>query len=155
MTTTLAVACTITRQEVPGGPLADLNLEDNTNYKLIGVGPGAIEWDRQYATSRFVHGEYLTNAVKRQGTLPLSVRVKGGTQAIVNTNLAALLRALEQFTYSISVTIEGISYKWNCDPADYNVDENNGEFSKFHRLAKQTIVTAQVPRHPTPAIGSI
>lgn len=150
----IAVAGSITRQEVEGGPLADLNINDVSNYKIITVGPGTLEWQRQYASSIYVHGDYLVNAVKAQGTLPLAVRVKGTTQSQIDSNLAALCRALEQFTYQLTITLEGVTWTWQCDPADYGVDEK-GEFSKFHRLAKQTVVTAQIPRHPVPIAGSV
>ena len=149
--TDIAVACFITRTELA---LADLNLNDGSNYKVIGIGPGSLEWNRQYAGSPYVHGEVLVNAVKAQGNLPMSIRCKGTTQSAREANVAALCRALEQFVYNITLTIEGVTYTWQCDPADYSLDEK-GEISKFHRLAKQTVVTAQVPRHPIPIAGSV
>lgn len=149
--TNISVSCSITRTELA---LADLNLSDSSNYKLIGIGPGTLEWNRQYASSPYVHGEVLVNAVKSQGNLPLSVRCLGSTQSSREANVAALCRALEQFIYNLTVTVEGVTYTWQCDPADYSLDDK-GEISKFHRLAKQTVVTAQVPRHPIPIAGSV
>jgi hypothetical protein len=147
----LAITSTISRTELA---LPALSLNDHTTYTLIGIGPGAVTWKRQYASSVFVHGDVLVNAVKGHGNLPMMVRVKGTTQAAVDTNLAALLRALDQFSYQLSITIAGVTWTWNCDLADYSVDDG-GEFSKFYKLAKQTIVTAQIPRNPIPVAGSV
>lgn len=148
----LTITASLTRVELS---LAVLNINDQTNYKIIKVGPGSVEWDRQYAGSPFIHGETLVNAVMKQGKLPLSVRCKGSTSGVVDTNRAALCRALEQFTYTLSLTVDGVSWSWKCDPADYSVDETDGAFNGFFTRAKQSVVTADIPRDPIPLSGSL
>ena len=148
----LTIAAAITRVELG---LAELNINDQTNYKIVKVGPGEVEWERQYSGNPFTHGQTLVSAVMRQGTLPLSVRCKGATNVVVENNRDALCRALEQFTYNLNITIDGVSFSWKCDPANYSVDETDGAINPFFVRAKQSVVTADIPRDPISIVGSV
>ena len=148
----LVTAASVTRTELA---LADLDLNDKTTYGVMAAGPGAKSWRRQTAESPFMHGRALVGAVLDTEVAPLRIRVKGSTDSVLNTNLNALLRAFEQFTYDLTLTIEGVTYTWRCEPADYTIGDRGGEINTFVRLANQEWVSFEIPRNPIPVAGVI
>lgn len=140
----------VTRPELA---LPDLSLNTD-RYKIIaeGLGPGVVVWDRKYATSPFVHGRYLTNAKKQQGTNILAVRVTGSDKNVVQTHLETLTNAFEQFEYELTTIVEGVTYTYACEPADYTIG-NGGAWQRFHLMAYKQEVVFEIPRMPVPVAG--
>lgn len=151
MTDDLSFTGYVTRTELA---LGNLTLNDST-YRVIrqaGWGPGDIEWDRQTVESPFIHGDFLVNAKKTQVTAPLGIRVTGSSRTDCQNKLATLLRAFEQFSYFISFTLEGVTWTWLCQPADYSVGDG-GALQPFHLMSNKQEVRFSIPRYPTPYSG--
>lgn len=147
----LSIACSVTRTELSE---ADLSLEDPGKYSIIRdtLGPGAISWRRQTVTSAYVHGAVLVGAVKDTAVAPLGIRVIGSSDSSLMSRMSTLLAAFEQFTYNLSVTLNGQTWTWKCEPADYSVGDS-GVFQDFHLRALQQEVRFSIPRHPIPVAG--
>jgi hypothetical protein len=142
----------VTREELG---LGNLELQDPANgYEVVRFGPGAMAWNRQTVKSPFIHGEVLVGATMGLETAPLTVRVRASTAAALDSRLAVLLAAFSQFAYFAGADINGQPYIWACQPADWSVGEN-GEFNKFHVMAKIAEVSLSIPRDPTPTAGVI
>lgn len=149
--TELAISASITRSELL---LAPLSLEVPGQYQIMRstLGPGAISWRRQTASSPFVHGQVLVNAVKDVATSTLGVRVIGGSASSLWSRIDTLLRAFEQFSFDLTVALDGQTFTWRCQAADYSVGES-GVFQDFHLRSLQQEVQFSIPRHPTPVAG--
>lgn len=147
----LTITGTITRTELA---LADLAFQDAGVYQVVSAGPGALGWRREVATSPYVHGETLVSAVKDVGRAPLVVRALGTSASQLDTRIAALVRAFEQFSYSITLTIDGVVKTWTCEPADY-APGDSGTLDKFGLMAKMQEIHFDIPRHPVPVAGSM
>lgn len=147
----LNVTASVTRAELS---LSPLSLEVPNVYSIIreSLGPGSTGWRRQTATSAYVHGEVLVGAVKSITMASLGVRVYGNSMSVMVSRLNDLIRAFEQFTYDLTVTIDGSTFTWRCQPADYSVGDN-GNFQDHHLRAQQQEVHFSIPRHPTPVAG--
>lgn len=145
------LAATVTRTLVPGGPLADLALEASS-YRIVSVGPGAGTWRAQMVESPFVHGAFLVAAVKALQSAPLVVRVIGSSRSNLDTLVAAMLRAFEQSTYRLTVTVDGQANTWDCYPADVAA-MGTGEWDGSHMRSFQQTYAFQIPRQPVPVAG--
>jgi hypothetical protein len=146
----LAINLQITRTELG---LGNLELEDPANgYQVVSFGPGATSWRRDTVNSPYVHGSTLINAVMDLQIAPLVVRVKGVTATQKESRLGVLIDALSQFLYGIGSIIDGVSYVWICQPADYSIGDG-GEFNKFHEKNLMTEVVFMIPRNPVPYQG--
>lgn len=153
----LTITGSVTRLLVPGGPLAALSVQSPGAYSIISVGPGLIAWRRQTAESKWVHGRYLTAAVMDVEMAPLKIRVYGSSAAALDANTAALLAALHQFAYQLTLTIDGITTTWSCEPADGGPAgaEEAGSWDKFSLMERQQVYAFQIPRNPVPVAGSM
>lgn len=65
--------------------------------------------------SAYVGGSQLLAAVLGQGTLPLAVRAARATEAAVATLKVELEEALAQFTYPVTVELDGVTQTWEAD----------------------------------------
>lgn len=147
----LSIVASITRAELL---LAPLPIEVPGQYQIIRetLGPGSISWRRQTARSAYVHGEVLVGLVKDITVSTLGVRVLGSSAATLWSRMNTLLRAFEQYSYDLSVTLDGQTFTWRCQAADYAVGES-GVFQDFHLRSLQQEVRFSIPRHPTPVAG--
>jgi len=152
----LAVTATITRLTVPGGPLAALSLEAPGTYQIArsGLDVGATSWRRETATSQYVAGRALTGAVKDVQTGRLAVRVYATSIAALATRIATLTTAFEQAAYTLTVGLDGTSFSWACECADWSAGDAGVVDELLLRHYRQT-VTFLWPRHPTPITGLI
>ena len=146
----LDIAGFVTRDELS---LADLDLNTDT-YKIIrgGWGPGGVVWRRQTVQSPFSSGRYLTGRQKDQAVAPLAIRVTGTNEADCLGKVATLVAAFEQFEYQLSMTVETVTYTWNCECADWTFGEG-GALQTFHLRAYKQEVVFEIPRHPVPVAG--
>lgn len=148
----LATSGSVTRTELA---LAALSLQQAGAYEILpGTGPGALSWRREVARSPMVHGEVLVGAVKDIQIAPLAIRVIGTTASQMWARVGELTAAFEQFSYSLSLVIGGVTFTWLCQCADWSSGDG-GEFQKFHLMSHQTEVRFQIPRHPVPTAGSV
>lgn len=154
-----SLVASVTRATVPGGPLADLDLNAPGAYEAVGFGPGQTTWRRSMASSRWVHGEVLTHATKGLGSMPLRVRVLGASAAALDTNTAALIAAFEQWTYDFTAVVDGVTHTWRCMPADYGPTPDEGGSAGEYGTASLDVLaqlyTFIIPRNPVPLAGAI
>lgn len=72
---------------------------------------------RTYAPeSAFIEGRVLLAAVRDSGSMPLRIYAQGETTAAVRAAMDELEDALEQFYYSLTLTVDGVSRTWMADP---------------------------------------
>jgi hypothetical protein len=146
----LTVTGYVTRTELS---LSNLTINDDT-YKIIRDmwGPGVVQYDRQKVSSPYVNGDFLTNRKKAQVEMPLGIRVTGTSKIDCWNKVGTLLRAFEQFSYELSLTIDGTTFTYTCEAADYSVGDG-GMFQTFHMKAYKQEVRLLIPRRPTPTEG--
>lgn len=145
------LAASVTRATVPGGPLADLSLE-SSSYHVVTAGPGASTWRIQYVESPNVHGAFPVAAVKALQTAPLAIRCTGSSRSNLDTLVAALLRAFEQTTYRLTVTVDGQANTWDCYPADA-APMGSGEWDPNLMRSFMQTYAFQIPRQPVAVAG--
>ena len=92
-----------------------------------------------------IHGKQLLSAVLEHSNIPLSVYVKGATAAALGTNKAALSDAFGQFSYSVTVDVDGESWgTFSADPAGIRWGAVDSGMVRAH-LARASLV---VPVYP-------
>ena len=115
-----------------------------------GVDFGPVQYRRQVATSQFVHGGIPTSMVKDLTELGMTVRVKGSTQAVLQTNIDTLIDAVSQWTYTITFSYSSTVYTWTCWAADYAVGATDDRFDLL-----DVEVSLVIPRSPIPVAGPV
>lgn len=144
----LTLAATVTRQDVPGGPLADLSLHSGGVYDLVSVDRGSTTKRRVVATSRFVDGGANVSAVKDMSALTLIVRVLGDTLNDVDSRVADLRTAFDQSSYTVTITIDGVTQAFTC--WDFDSEQPvDGEWDKFSLANVQQVYRYVLPRQPS------
>jgi len=140
----LAVSLTVSRPTTP------LELEQPGTSRVVSVGPGSMSRRREVAISPFVDGEFLISSVKDVVNIALAVRFFGATHAALKANVEAALAAFDQFSYTLTLTLEGEVSTWSCEPADYG--PLDGQIDPFGMRSTQQVYTFAIPRQPTPVI---
>lgn len=138
----------ITRPELG---LADLVISSGA-YRIVSEGAdfGPVTWRKQEATSIFMHGSIPVYQVKSGTVINLGVRVLGSSQSQLAANIDTLIKAVSQWTYNLSLSLEGTSYTWTCYSADYAV---GGSGERFNLL--DVDVRLVIPRSPIPIAGPV
>lgn len=148
----LAVSCVVTRADVPGGPLADLQLQAPPTTPGAG-GLAVVRIDRgqntrrsQYATSPYTHGASLVTSVLEMTSVTLMQRVYGSTAADLEARCLALVEAFSQFHYGLTATFDGVAHAWVCDAASYG--PLDGFYDPNLLRALQQVFVFAVPIQP-------
>lgn len=147
----IAASVTIDRSSLSE---ADLTIADSGTYCLTekGLGRPGITWRKATAPdSADVHGSEYFAAVKEQTSLPLEVAILADSSAELEAAIDELTDALSQFTYTVTVTVGGVSKVWDAGPADWSAASGLVEFSKANRFFDVLKVT--IPIYPIP--GSV
>lgn len=109
--------------------LADLVIDeamDGTYVLLLGSRlrrPGTIWRKSAMPDSNDVHGTEFLTAVKEQADIPLKVMVQADTSAALDTAIDELDDALSQFTYPVTVDLDGVEKVWDASPAPWSPDD--------------------------------
>jgi hypothetical protein len=127
----------------------DLTLSEANGYYVMAVGPGQRVWRRVVETSPFVHGEDEISRTLAPGSIRLQVLVRATTHANLATRIANLINVLEQGSYVLTWTVEGVSESRRCRCADTSVGNSDSLDANRLRNVEQ-IVTATIPCHPVP-----
>lgn len=144
--TTLTTTAVVTRSLLGK---ADLNINDHAKYILTDtIMGGTVTWERQQASSPWVDGDITISRRRPNVQENVKVYVLGNTQTELQTNLAELVEAFIQDTYTLQIAPGNQSYAWQCESADYTV-----EFSHVHFYAKKLVVNFMVPRRPIMTAG--
>lgn len=129
-------------------PSGTLSLEDPANgYEIVGVGPGGRTWRRDVVEGRYTHGRTLLNAVLETRTMPLRVRVSGATWVEVATRAQAMVDAVSERMFLMTITIEGVATPAVCEPADVAL-AGSDEWDKFGIMALQQDYVLTIPYDP-------
>ena len=146
----LTVAATITRTELGLDPL---DIDDGANYELVTAGPGARAWAREWAVSPVVHGGTQVSARLEIQNRLLVVRCKGSTATALENASKALVAAVSQSSFTLSISLDGRANTWKCFCADGGPAD--GEFAKFEFMARprRQTYSFQVPSQPIPTAG--
>lgn len=138
----------VTRTELNLGPLA-ITPEDGYYIQRDGFGPGERTWRRISAESPYVHGSFLTHAVIDQEISTLKIRVAGTTELQMTQRINALIAALTQFSYTLTIDIgETFHYVLSCEPADYTIGDGGSVQDMWLRNRTQ-ILTFDIPHRPS------
>ena len=108
--------------------------------------PGKV-WRRQTVRSPFVHGEVLTGAVLEQASIQRDIYAMGATTAALRTTQDELEEALFQWAYDVTLTEDGETLTYACDPADVSWGEADSGMIRGH-IAKATVT---IPCYPVGA----
>ena len=100
--------------------LVGLELEDPVNgLTVVRFGPGQRTMRLEHATSPVSDGSILVGATADLASARLTVRAFGIDEAQILARVAAVEAALNQWAYTISVTVGGHSEQWRCQPANH------------------------------------
>lgn len=128
--------------------LSPLQLEDlSSGYEVVSIGPGGRVMRLQHATSAASDGAVLTQATAGLESARLTIRVWGEDPGEVLERLVTLERALNQWSYAITVSIDGTSETWRCHPANY-ARGLSGTYSAAALAGCWQELTAEIPRQP-------
>lgn len=125
------------------GPPA-ITVADGDDYELVSVVAGDRQWRRRTVEGPYMHGRALLGAVLEVGSLSIVVRCKGATYVAAMNRYNALLSAVTSMTYLVTVTVEGHTTTYSCEPADVSAP-----LEKFRAMAGMHEVTLTIPVEPS------
>lgn len=137
---------TISRTELALSPLA-FTPANGYFIQRNGFGPGEVSNRKTYVQSPYVIGQQLVHVVKDLATSSLTVRVQGSSHSDMIDKLEVLCEAFEQFNYTLTIVIDGISYVYDCDTADYAIGDG-GQLDDMWLRSDTQLVTFDVPHKP-------
>lgn len=143
----LSLSALVTRTDLS---LADLNINDSTNYRIAGpeIMAGQVSWDRQQINSPWVEGDITISRRRPNVNSQLTVYVAGTDQANLMTNIRTLVSAFSQDRYTLQINIGSAVNQWDCEAADYSV-----QMDTAHVYGKYIPVSFNIPRNPVPLSG--
>lgn len=100
------------------------------------------------APSPFVWGTTETSSVPDQSVNTIVMTAKATSESALIGYVSALTDAVEQSTYEMAMTINGVTYRWTCDPADWAV-----AFDESHLFTRKANITLIMPRSPRAVTG--
>ena len=131
--------------------LPALQINDHLNYK---VAPqflgGNVQWNRTKVTSPFLDGEVTTQRTRQNVSEQVAVEIYAGSAAQLQTNTAALIAAFNQDSFTLTVTLDGTVYAYQCEAADAQT-----MWTGPRMMAHRGQVLFAVPRQPVPLIGAV
>lgn len=142
----MQTAASISRPELG---LADLNINDHTNYYVApGTFGATVSWRRQTVSSPWIEGQFTVGAVRDQVEDKLVVEVKGADQLSLQNNVKALIDAISQSSFSMTMSLDTAYYTYACEASDYTIDWTNTRW-----IGRQVQVTIALRRSPVPVNG--
>ena len=133
--------------QVTIGTDPDTIVLDTAPYDLVAVGVGGRTWRRRTVEGPYMHGRRLLSAALNTEVLTIVVRISGATWPDAATNTEALFSALSQHTYPVTVTVEGETETYQCEPADI-ANVAGDTISKFHAMQSMQEYQVQIPIDP-------
>ena len=137
----------IDRSSLPGTLSPLLVTDDDATYRLTldGLGEPGYTWrERLMPDSADVHGSELVAAVLERTSLPLEVIVMASSSAALKTAMTALRDAVWQFSYPVTVTVDGQSETWaGCGPAAWALSNSKVDHSHVAQFFR--VVTIVIP----------
>lgn len=129
--------------------LAPLEINDHVSYY---VGPqllgGQVQWTRQQASSPYLDGAVTTSRARQMVTEQIAVEVLGSTAVQVQARAVALVAAVLQDAFTLTLAADASTWSYTCEAADYQL-----VWSGPRLVARQLQVLLSLPRQPVPAAG--
>jgi len=146
--TDLSIVAKVTRSLLS---MSDLDINDHSSYVVAGPSAmgGQVSWDRRQVNAPWVDGDITVSRRRQNVTEPLTIYVKGSTQAEMDTRIATLIQAFCQDRYGLQMIVGSANHAWDCEAADYQVTLDTVH---FHALYAQAVF--QIPRKPVALSGA-
>jgi hypothetical protein len=93
--------------------LPDLDINDHTNYYIARIGDSQVNWRRQTVSSPWIDGTVTTHRSKENITRSMSVEVLGDTWQETKSNAKALIDAISQDNFVLTMGMEETTYPIN------------------------------------------
>ena len=130
--------------------LAPLQINDHLSYYIAPQFLGAaVSWNRQQVTGPFHDGAVTTYRSRQMVSEQIGVEVLGESPAQLNQNVAALLAAFSQDSFTMTVAIGLQQHEYACEASDYQLT-----WSGPRLVAQQLQVLFTVPRQPVTIQGA-
>lgn len=129
-----------------------MTIHDGQNYIMSpeGLDLATVVYRRTQVTSPFVEGRFTTNRVRDAVESTIQIDVLGSSQANLQANITALVNAFTADEFVLTVTIDGTSWSWNCEAADYAMIWDH---PRMH--ARRIPMRFSFQRDPEPASGPV
>lgn len=139
-------AATVTRSDLG---LADLNINDGTNFKVSNeILGGTVTYDRNVVSSPYVNGDITVHRRRANVQERFAVYVYGSSQAVLRANVKTLIDAFSQDTFNVTISLDSDPNTYQCEASDYTV-----EWSNAHIFSLQVRVMFNLNRKPIPLAG--
>lgn len=122
--------------------------DDGATYQISQDGlsrPGVTWRMAAVPNSADTHGTEYVAAAKEQTSIPLEVIVKAASSAALNTAVEALLDALSQFSFDVTVTVDGVAKTWAASPASWAPKAAAGPAQVAQHFE---VLTVSIPVYP-------
>lgn len=124
-----------------------LSLSSATGYEITadGYSEGDVTANNVYASSRWVDGAAVTASKLEVANIQMRVKVTGTSATDLMTRIDAIRNALTQFSFSMTVSVNGASRVYACMAASSFSTEPFNPAMIRNNIA---YVSAVVPRQP-------
>lgn len=143
----------ISRTSLSLSPLVLSAANDATTLGITAYTEPAREQSVEWAPdSRYVHGSVALSSRLPQTILNFDVGTDlASTEAAARTLIEALRTAAGQFSYDVTVTVDGAPAEtWACAPGSVGAGVRTYENLRSHN----TVYPVSLPCHPIPTIGA-
>lgn len=138
----------ITRTELS---LGDLTIISGGVYdiRVNTFDPGTVVPRYEWAASDWAHGAVDTSGGALDNpTITAVWRIRGTSHSDLNTKVAALVAALRQSTFNLTLSFDSQDSKWKCYRAQLT-----HPYTSARQRAYVGEMTSLIPRHPIPVSG--
>lgn len=112
-----------------------------------GLGVPAVSWRWEFApTVPGVHGNERVAGAKEESTLPLTVLITADSGGDLEAAFDELAEALDQWAFTVTHTVDGVSRAWSANAADYA----RGPVLASEQEAFLCRVVVNIPVYPIP-----
>jgi|LauGreDrversion4_2_1035121.scaffolds.fasta_scaffold436237_2 hypothetical protein len=99
--------------------LADLEINDHENYYIAELGDLSVAWRRVVTSSPYVDGEITTQRSRQNTNRQVTVEVLGTDWGNAQANARALIDALSQDEFEMTITQDTEVTTYLCEASDY------------------------------------
>lgn len=148
MRSAITITGTISRSSTP------LNLSQDGVREVVSLTEGGVTWRRTTVSGKYQPGRALLQAVRDTATDVLVLRVYGTTGTQLANRVTEVVTAFAQFSYTVTLVIDGVTRIIDCEPADIQVVGDDTR-RKGLRFALMRELQISIPRDPQLTQGDI
>lgn len=130
--------------------LGVLEINDHINYYVADLGDHAVSWRRITTSSPWVDGDVTVQRVRQNVTRQVNVEVLGADWGVTQVNARALIDALSQDEFEMTITQDTEVTTYLCEASDYVWRQAK---ERWH--AKRGQMAFSLLTKPIPAAGVI